>query len=120
MWEVPISRAINRLTGGNPQELFCSRIHREKRVTLIFIINTLFLDRNHVRRAYRWERKTMAKKKRDCECECQILEEDFDQPLLPLDERFRRSEQFEFDLYPDEKESNYKKVVRQLARIINQ
>ena len=40
------------------------------------------------------------------------------QPLLPLDERFRRAEQFELELYPDEEEEKEKRILRRLKRIL--
>ena len=57
MPEVNISRWLNYLTGGSQNELLCSRLHREKKVFWIFIVNTLFWDREHVLKAYRWERR---------------------------------------------------------------
>ena len=60
MWRVYISRCINfYLFGGKKNQMLSSRafIFDKKKTELI--INLLFLDRNHCRKAYIWERRNM-------------------------------------------------------------
>jgi len=41
-----------------------------------------------------------------------------DEPLLPLDDRFRLAEQDTLDLYPDDEEEKEKKKWRRLIRLM--
>jgi hypothetical protein len=60
-----ISRLINRLLGGNPDELFCARVyanHRERGgvwTLALCVLDTLFAcqEDQHCRRCYIWEKR---------------------------------------------------------------
>lgn len=46
-------------------------------------------------------------------------EEDEDQPLLPLDERFRQADQYNLDLFPDDEEEKEKQGWRRYLRLLS-
>lgn len=75
MWR--ISYLLNFLTGGSIHELLCYRLHQERRVFWIGLINFIFQDPKHVAKAARWQRRhNNAKAKADQE----RLEKAQDQP----------------------------------------
>ena len=92
MWRVLVSRRFNhRFCFGKSDQMLSSRVYQHGHFKTEFIINLLFFDRKHCRKAYLWELKQMAKIDSD------------QQPLLPLDERFREAEQYMLDLDPPAK-----------------
>lgn len=51
-----ISRLLNQITGGDPTELLCSRVYRQRRWFWVTLLDAL-LGRKHCEISYRYERR---------------------------------------------------------------
>jgi hypothetical protein len=51
-----ISQLINALTGGNHNEMLSAKAYRKDIKWLIRLINIIFLDSNHCKKAFEYER----------------------------------------------------------------
>ncbi len=54
-----VSRLVNILTFGSPQEMFCTRAYRNRWVRIVYVIDGYFALRgmhpHHCRRSYVWD-----------------------------------------------------------------
>jgi hypothetical protein len=50
------SQFLNALAGGNHNEMLSARVFRSKNKVAIWLINTLFFDKNHCEKAFNFER----------------------------------------------------------------
>lgn len=50
------SQFLNAVLGGNHNEMLSARVFRSKNKVAIWLINTLFLESNHCKKAFEYER----------------------------------------------------------------